>query len=88
MRPGFYIYFRKLQDLCGIPSEDHFGLHQLRKTCATHLWECNPQAAQFALGHTSLETTASFYVRGQDMMALAMDQMPQPSAFARIEGAP
>lgn len=82
----FYTFFHRLQDACGIPKDEHFGLHQLRKTCATVLWEHNPQAAQFALGHTSLETTASFYVRGQAMLQRAVEQMPQPSAFGKAGG--
>lgn len=77
----FYVHFHKVQDACGIPREQHFGLHQLRKTCATVLWEHNPQVAQFALGHSSMETTATFYVRGQAMLERAVQQMPQPNAF-------
>jgi integrase len=77
----FYAYFHSLQDACGIPKDEHFGFHQLRKTCATVWWEHNPQVAQFALGHTSMATTAGFYVRGQAMLARAVEQMPQPAAF-------
>jgi integrase len=83
----FYTYLHKLQDQCGIPRAEHFGLHTLRRTCATAMWECNPQAAQFALGHTSMETTASYYVRAQGMLARAVEQMPQPSAFGGKGGA-
>ncbi|MEX2138586.1 MAG: site-specific integrase [Pirellulales bacterium] len=84
---GFHVYFHRLQDACAIPAEQHFTLHQLRKTCATNLWEYNPQAAQYAMGHTSLGTTAAHYVRGHGMLARAVEQMPQPSAFAGKAGA-
>lgn len=82
----FYTYWHRLQDACGIPSDQHFGLHDLRRTCATVLWEHNPQVAQFALGHASDRMTRKHYVLGQGMLARAVEQMPQPSAFGGKDG--
>jgi integrase/DNA-binding CsgD family transcriptional regulator len=73
--------FHRLQTKAGIPTEDHFGLHDLRKTAATLLWEDSPQAAQFALGHASMATTRNHYVNGAQMTARALDALPQPEAF-------
>ena len=75
--------FHRLQDLAGIPAADHFGLHSIRKTLATMLWEESPGAAQFALGHLSAETTRRHYVAGGGIVGRALDRLPQPEAFCR-----
>ena len=67
------------------PRPQHFGLHALRKTLATILWEESPQAAQYALGHSGMGITRDHYVAGQDMLARALDQVPQPAAFAGVQ---
>jgi integrase len=77
----FYTYLHWLQDQCGIPRAEHFGLHALRRTCASRLWASAPAAAQLMLGHTSRDTTQQFYVQGRDILASAVEQMPQPAAF-------
>ncbi len=73
--------FHKLQDLAGIPRADHFGLHNIRKTTATRLWEIAPQAAQLALGHAGSDVTIRHYVQSAGIVAKALDALPQPSAF-------
>lgn len=78
----FTVCFHRLQNLAGIPREQHFGLHSLRKTHGTLMWEHSPQAAQFALGHRELSTTRDHYVDGGPMVARALDKLPQPEAFA------
>jgi len=78
----FYNRLHYLQNLAGIPLAEHFGLHALRKTMATWLWESNPQAAQFALGHTNIGVTMKYYVAGADMVARALDRVRQPKSFA------
>lgn len=82
----FHAYFHKLQDAAGIQRADHFGLHNLRKTLATMLYEqSSPGAAQLALGHSAVSTTERHYVASSGIVAKALDALPQPAAFA--EGA-
>jgi integrase len=83
----FHKQFHRLQQAAGIPSKEHFGLHDLRKTAATLLWEMVPAAAQLMLGHTSPQTTRKHYVNRQGILARAVEQMPQPPAFAGKGGA-
>jgi len=82
---GFPMYrfnrlFHELQSLAGIPRKDHFGLHDIRRTLATFLWEENPAAAQFSLGHSRDDVTRKYYVDGGPMVARALDSLPQPFA--------
>jgi integrase len=83
----FYTHFHKLLQFAGIPRKDHFGLHGLRKALATVLWEESPQAAQFALGHAGMAVTRSHYIAGDAMLARALDDVPQPTAFLELQGA-
>jgi len=73
--------FQELQEIAGIPKAERFGLHAIRKTLATALWATSPQAAQIQLGHTGLGTTQRFYVQGHQLLADALDRLPQPEAF-------
>jgi DNA-binding CsgD family transcriptional regulator len=77
----FYACWHKLQTEAGIPKKRHFGLHDLRKTLGTILWEDSPAAAQWALGHSSPEVTRRHYVDGMGLVARALDRMVQPEAF-------
>jgi integrase len=77
----FHKRFHDLQDLAGVPPAEHFGLHTIRKTMATLLWEESPQAAQYALGHTQMGVTKANYVNGQDIVARALAKLPQPASF-------
>ncbi len=83
----FYRELHRLEHLAAIPREEHFGLHDLRRTVATALWQTSPAAAQFHLGHTSIGTTQRHYVFGDDIVARALDQLPQPEAFRQKYGA-
>ena len=74
----FHRRFHRLQREAGIPEKDHFGLHMIRKTVGTLLWENSPQAAQYALGHTSIATTKAHYIDGGGLVARALDGLPQP----------
>ena len=80
-RRDFYRCLHRLQNLAGIPENDHFGLHNIRKTTATRLWENSPQAAQLALGHAGSDVTIKHYVQSGDIVKRALDALPQPSAF-------
>lgn len=84
-RSTFYKRLHKLQDVAGIPREDQFGFHPIRKTVATMLWEINPGAAQCALGHTTNDVTKKHYVDGGGMVARALDQLPQPAVHQDLE---
>jgi integrase len=81
----FQDVFHRLQDAAGIPFPEHFGLHALRKTHATALWEISPQAAQLSLGHTGMAVTIGHYVQSAGIVARALENLPQPSAFADIK---
>ncbi|MGO8748332.1 MAG: tyrosine-type recombinase/integrase [Thermoguttaceae bacterium] len=78
---GFHRRFHELQDVAGVPPASQFGLHNIRKTMASILWEESPQAAQFALGHARMGVTKANYVNGQAMVARALARLPQPDAF-------
>ena len=73
--------FHRLQDAAGIPREEHFGLHTIRKTLGTILYEVSPGAAQMTLGHMDQATTRNHYVRADQIVTRALDQLKQPDAF-------
>ena len=77
----FYRCFHRLQDAAGIPRKDHFGLHDLRRTAATLIFEDSPAAAQAALGHQSMSTTLAHYVNPTNMLVRALNALPQPEVF-------
>jgi integrase len=79
--------FHELQSLAGLPEKDQFGLHDLRRTASTVLWEHSPAAAQLMLGHESSSTTTRYYVQQRGILSRAVEGMPQPSAFAAKVGA-
>jgi len=67
-----------LQDEACIAESDHFGLHDIRRSAARVLWQTDPEAARLALGHTSLDVTASYYVAHETIAKPALANMPQP----------
>jgi integrase len=81
-RKQFDRCFYRLQAAAGIPLKDQFGLHDIRRTAASAIWADSPAAAQYALGHRSIETTRAHYVNGTSIVARALDALPQPSAFS------
>jgi integrase len=83
-REMFRRYLKRLQREAGLEPSQYFGLHQLRKTCATVLWESDPAAAQLMLGHSSLQITQQHYVRSLGILTKASAAMPQPAAFAGV----
>ena len=80
-RRAFWRYLQKLEAAAGIPKSEWFGMHVIRKTVATMLYEVSPGAAQFALGHVTADVTRKSYVDGGGLVARALDQLPQPEAF-------
>jgi len=80
---AFFRSFKKLQKIAGIPEDQYFGIHTIRKTLATRLWEQSPAAAQYALGHTGMDVTRQHYVDGGPIVARALDALPQPAAFCQ-----
>jgi len=78
----FHEVFHRLQYDAGLPRAAHFGLHNIRKTTATALWQIAPQAAQLALGHAMDDVTRRHYVQGEAIVSAALDKLPQPEAFA------
>jgi len=73
--------WHRLQYAAGLELPEHFGLHTIRKTVATLLWQVAPEAAQLQLGHTTLGMTRGAYVKADTILAGAMDKLPQPAAF-------
>jgi len=69
---------RKMLRRAGLPPGRRFGFHGLRKALATGLAPLDPTAAQLALGHTSLNTTAGHYFAAEAVVAPAMARLPQP----------
>lgn len=78
--------FYRLQYASGIPRAERFGLHALRRTLATALYESSPGAAQIALGHSDSRTTRVHYVAPNGIVARALDALPQPEAFTGRKG--
>lgn len=78
---SYYRALHRLLKLAAIPDAQHFGLHDIRRTGATLLWDDSPQAAQLALGHQSPETTRRHYIHQTGIVARALDALPQPEAF-------
>lgn len=76
----FYNSLHVLQYEAGLPRSEHFGLHDLRKTWATKLWEHSPAAAQLALGHSDMSTTAKHYVNRRKIEAMA-NKVPTVDPF-------
>jgi integrase len=81
----FYKWLYRLESKAGISRERRFGLHALRRTFATVLWQASPQAAQLALGHASISTTAKHYVNRTRILSEAIETLPQPGAFFEME---
>ncbi|MGO8751288.1 MAG: tyrosine-type recombinase/integrase [Thermoguttaceae bacterium] len=81
-------HFHDLQFAAGLSHDKHFGLHAIRKTHGSLLWEQSPQAAQFSLGHCRLEVTRAHYIAGGAIVARAVELLPQPTAFIRLQTAP
>jgi integrase len=77
----FNTCLHRLQDAAGLPKDRHFDLPTIRKTFTTILWEINPGAAQYACGHTMSDVTRKHYVDGGDLVARALDQLPQLETF-------
>ncbi len=77
----FDTLFHRLQTIAGIPKKEWFGLHVIRKTAASILWDFAPETAQLALGHSTAEVTRRYYVAAMEKVARAFDAMPQPAAF-------
>lgn len=80
-RRWFHRSFHALQNKAALPERLHFGLHDLRRSAASLLWEHSPAAAQLMLGHASSQTTSGHYVNGRAMLAKAAAGLPQPAAF-------
>lgn len=78
---SFYRHWHALLEAAGIPQGERFGLHAIRRTLATSLWDRSPEAAVLMLGHSADEVTRRHYVRAPGIIARALDALPQPAAF-------
>jgi integrase len=75
----FHTCFRRLTAAAGITSQGKVGLHTLRRSVATVLFERDPAAAQLLLGHSNV--TIKHYVRSDKILRRAIDSLPMPEAF-------
>ncbi|MGO9113406.1 MAG: tyrosine-type recombinase/integrase [Thermoguttaceae bacterium] len=87
-RSAFYKYWRRLLKAAGINGRDRFALQAVRSTVGTMLWEENPSAAQFALGHTAMSVTQRHYIAGRGLVARAVDALAQPWGASAAIAAP
>ena len=78
--------FHRLQWAAGVPRSEMFGLHALRRTLATTLWEDNPAAAQLQLGHRGSQVTIAHYVQASGILTKAANELRQPDAFVKSNG--
>lgn len=76
--------FKKLQTAAGLPASDHFGLHAIRKTHGTLMWDLSPEAAQLSLGHSTSQTTTKHYVAGMGIVRKAIEGLPTPDTFCLL----
>jgi integrase len=77
-RTHFHTCLHRLQSAAGLPENRHFGLHAIRRTHATLMWQKNPEAARLVLGHGSDRTTRWHYVLGEGIVREAINALPQP----------
>ena len=82
-REWFGKQMAKLQTAAGIMAAKQFGLHAIRRTCATVLWKRDRAAAQLMLGHTALAITREHYVDAIEGLSEAAAAMPQPEGFTK-----
>jgi len=73
----FETNWKRLLAMAGIPEERQFGIHSIRKTTGTAVFNLNPAAAQLLLGHSDMATTQKFYVN-QGVVRAAVDELQQP----------
>lgn len=79
--------FHYLQTMAGLKRADHFGLHGLRRTHCTLLWEGSPAAAQLSLGHRQgSSVTAKHYVGKDGIVSRAIAALPTLGAFKGNSG--
>jgi len=67
-----YRDFHRLQERAGMAPAERFGLHDIRRSAARVLWQTDPEAARLALGHTSLDVTANYYVAHEQIAKPAL----------------
>jgi integrase len=87
-RERFGFYFRQLQATAGVMGNEKFGLHTLRKTCATTLFQEDAQAAQLMLGHAAISVTQSHYINAVAALRDSVSRMPQPKGFDTVDVRP
>jgi integrase len=74
----FYRQWHAILDGADVPTAEHFGLHDLKRTCGSVLARtASPWAVQKMLDHASIETS-KHYVDATAELRSAVDSMPQP----------
>jgi integrase len=75
--------WHRIQSAAGLPKEQHYKLHDLKRTCGTKLSRIgSPWAVQEMLDHSSIKTS-QHYIDALPELAALVEQVPQPSAFQK-----
>jgi integrase len=76
----FFKSWERLRARAGISAARQFGTHALRKATATELADIDERAAQYALGHSSINTTRGHYIKQKrELVKDSLARLPQPS---------
>ncbi len=79
----FYIEWHALQQAAGVPLEELYHFHDLKKTCGTQLATvAGAHAVREMLDHTTVEM-GQRYVAGGEALREALEKMPRPAEFDR-----
>lgn len=80
-RRGFDITWHAIQDAAGIPRDEHYKFHDLKKTCGTQLATvAGSFAVKSFLDHASI-ATSEHYCDGGEQLREAVERMPHPVEF-------
>lgn len=75
----FYRFFGEIQDRAGV--DDHFGLHDIRRTACSEINRAWPGMAPVLLQHRADDVTGLSYLNQLDELAEALVKMRYPEEF-------
>jgi len=83
-RRMFDIEWHRLQDAAGVPAEDHYHFHDLKKTCGTQLGTvAGAFQVRSMLDHADVKTS-QLYCAGDEQLREALERMPHPVEFEAV----
>jgi len=68
---------RRIAAKAGIPVDDRFGFHCLRRTSLSAIAMINPLVARMVAGHAIHDVLAEHYI-SDDVIRATLEQLPQP----------